>query len=868
MAGINAAAMLAGGVAAVAPGIVAAAGIEEVVVTAQRREESLQDVPLAITALGTESLEKMNLHSMADFAKGAVPALNAQPFSARPDDLQITIRGVGEADPVQTTLDRAVAIYVDNVYLARAPGSGAELADIERVEVLRGPQGTLFGRNAMGGAINITSQKPLGKLRIRESFDYGTYDKIRSKTTIDLPEMYGVSLRFDYVHDQVDGWTKFSAGALAKMQAANINPEFFQEDMFGRHDKDGFRIAARWRPTDDITVDYAYDQMETEYVQAANTLFGCVARFPTSLLAAQRPAFSGCQHPQFTINGVDISFGVPAGGYRERLKTLDYPLPIHPNETSTKGHSVTAQWNINDQVTLKSITAYRAMTDEAYSPIGPTVAIPLIFGPIGAFSIGDAQNFTGQKQHQFQQEIQLLGDTERFDYTVGFMYFNEHAYGYTHQPYGLINLGTVPQAVAAGIFGLPAGLATFGTGVIPYTPQIQALLLQGYTPLIGAATANALFGPNGSFHAVGNTAPLTTSTVDTDSIGIYGQGTWTPPVWDDRMHVTFGLRYSQDAKDLLKILEGNRLVNVLATQPVHRIDPAATVAFDWTQDLSTYVRYAQGYRNGGASIRESIARVTDPTSPNFGQPLLVLGVPDTGFHVFNPEVVRSWEIGMKSDWFDKRLRFNADIYHQTYEGAQTSFQKLGQISNTYFANYPQDITILGAEIDATMVPMDGLTINVAYTWSDCKVPASGDPLVPNIPNCFQTATHRWFAGIDYDFPQFGFGMLSAHMDMSGSTKYSFSTSSAGFQPITGFPTAGGFDGFYDNFLLNARLTLSELTPFGADRGNVKIAVYGANLTDNAWHQYGFSVPQTNVTIGNIVYGTPRTFGVNLVYEYQ
>jgi len=132
--------------------------LEEVIVTAQKREESLQDAPISISAFNQEALTQQGISSIDDL-QGKVPSLNMTPFPTQNTSLRLFIRGVGASD-IQVTQDPAVGVYIDQVYIGRSTGLAVELADLAQIEVLRGPQGTLFGRNSIGGAINMTTIKP------------------------------------------------------------------------------------------------------------------------------------------------------------------------------------------------------------------------------------------------------------------------------------------------------------------------------------------------------------------------------------------------------------------------------------------------------------------------------------------------------------------------------------------------------------------------------------------------------------------------------------------------------------------------------------------------------------------------------------
>lgn len=177
-------------------------GVQEIIVTAQRREESLQKVPVAVTAVAGEQLEALRINSVRSLG-GIAPSLqiNAQGMQSNPT---IIIRGIASGAS-SNSVDPKVGIYIDGVYIGRAVGSLLDFGDIERLEVLRGPQGTLFGRNATSGAISLTSVPPKGEWGVRANAAYGNYDAMRGKLSVDLPKVGPFSVRLSYLHDEIKG---------------------------------------------------------------------------------------------------------------------------------------------------------------------------------------------------------------------------------------------------------------------------------------------------------------------------------------------------------------------------------------------------------------------------------------------------------------------------------------------------------------------------------------------------------------------------------------------------------------------------------------------------------------------------------------
>ncbi len=181
-------ALLAGSIAVfgVTVNTVAAPALEEVIVTAEKRAESIQDVPISIVAFSQDKLEKLGITDIKGLAS-KVPNVLVQEFTGSSTSVRLFIRGVGQND-VQITQDPSVALYMDGVYIGSSVGTAFETADTERIEVLRGPQGTLYGRNATGGAINIiTREADPEALDFRQTFQVGNLDLFRSTTILNVP---------------------------------------------------------------------------------------------------------------------------------------------------------------------------------------------------------------------------------------------------------------------------------------------------------------------------------------------------------------------------------------------------------------------------------------------------------------------------------------------------------------------------------------------------------------------------------------------------------------------------------------------------------------------------------------------------------
>jgi len=360
--------------------------LEEVIVTAQKRAESLQDTPISMVSLGADALRRLGIASVGDLTHH-VPNLSMTPFPNSPNAPRLFIRGVGSGDP-QVTTDTSVGVYLDGVYLARSIGLGLEVADIERIEVLRGPQGTLYGRNTTGGAVNVVTVRPEDKFSFGQEFSAGELSLLRSKTILNVPLNEQLLARLAYVKHERDGAVRNQGSG----------------DDFGSYDKDGFRADLRWIAGELATVDYAYDRSES--------------------------TFAGHYYQLLEANAWFEGF-LPTED--DRLDAARLPSPYQSGDSSSDGHTltVTVPSAIGE---FKSITAYRSLDESAYQDYSANEFISVIRNVVA-----------DTDQDQFSQELQLVGSTESgaLDYALGLYYFREQGDVYLIDEIGLIAL-TLP----------------------------------------------------------------------------------------------------------------------------------------------------------------------------------------------------------------------------------------------------------------------------------------------------------------------------------------------------------------------------------------------------------------------------------------
>jgi iron complex outermembrane receptor protein len=364
-------------------------GIQEVVVTAERRTENLQTTPIAITALSAEDLSKAGVTDFAGVAKQST-SINYTPYPSSSNTLILYMRGQGVADANQITQDGSVGLYEDGFYIARPQAETFDLADVERVEVLRGPQGTLYGRNTTGGAVNIISQKPTGEADIKASLDVGQRNYVRALATVNLPK--------------VAGGLSSKVTLLYSNLAGNVGNYGYTD--FNREDQRGARLSLRWDTGGIFSADYFYE----------------VGQLSSSPIYYQDPA----------LNGLIPGYSVPADG----LATNTWqPIPMHPSVAKFNSDGLTLNFKINNDTTFRSLTYYRGLDSRFYQDYNGAFSDPLGAGVVGI------TNFTSDdvvQSNEVTQEFQLVGNiSHSFDYVVGLYYFQENA---NHAEFGTIGI--------------------------------------------------------------------------------------------------------------------------------------------------------------------------------------------------------------------------------------------------------------------------------------------------------------------------------------------------------------------------------------------------------------------------------------------
>jgi iron complex outermembrane receptor protein len=352
--------------------------LEEITVTARRREESLQDVPIAVSAFSAERLEQVGAADITTLQQ-STPNLTLQVARGSNSTLIAFIRGVGQQDPLWG-FEPGVGLYVDDVYVARPQGAVLDIYDIERIEVLRGPQGTLYGRNTIGGAVKYVTRRLAREPMLETRVNLGSFEQRDIIASGSLPV----------------GDTLAVGGAIARYRRDGYGKNLFTGNEHYNKEVDAYRLSMEWTPAESLFFRLAGDFMDDD---------------------------SNAKHGHRLAPGLGLSTGEPVLGnvYDTRAGIGDQ------NSVETRGASLLAQWEVSDAVTLKSITAWREGDTETLIDFDtgpqPSLDVPAVYD-----------------DNQVTQELQFLYTGERLQAVAGLFYLDAVASGAFDTVLGIANL--------------------------------------------------------------------------------------------------------------------------------------------------------------------------------------------------------------------------------------------------------------------------------------------------------------------------------------------------------------------------------------------------------------------------------------------
>ncbi|MFZ4164897.1 TonB-dependent receptor [Brevundimonas sp. NPDC058933] len=703
-----------------------ASNVDDIIVTARRREETLKDVPVAVSVLGAQRLDETGATDITVLQQ-QTPNATVQVARGSNSTLISFIRGIGQQDPLWG-FEPGVGLYVDDVYVARPQGAVLDIFDIERIEVLRGPQGSLYGRNTVGGAIKyVTSRLDPDSPELTLRGAYGSYNQIDLLAQGSMPVTDKLRIGGAIASYNRDGYG----------ENLNTGADHYDKDVLAG------RVSVEFQPYDNAFFRLAYDRVEDR---------------------------SNPRHGHREVAGVGPGAGVPGSVYDTYAGLGDR------NKVTNEGVSLTAQVDLNDVWSFKSITAYRTgdtdtLIDFDNTP-APTLDVPAIYG-----------------DHQFTQEFQALFSGERIQGVAGVFYLDGTASG---------AFDTIAQN-----FGIVIGTA-------------------GY--------------------------------VETTSIALF---TDINLDLTERLHLGLGARYTMDDKTghvfranylgatPSPLLGGAARAPILLRTDYTRSNtfdqftPKASLSYDFSDRLTGYASYSKGFKSGGFDMR--------------GDAILT---PNT-VNGYQPEMVDSYEIGLKGSAFDRRLSFSSAIFYNDYTDQQVTTQvpAVGGIAS--FVDNVGSSKFFGAEFEGSIILTDSLTANVAIGYLDSKFEEflrynlttqqyediSSQVVLQNAP--------KWT----------GYLGLTWRGDVAGG--------SLAVTPSVSYRDDYSQFEFPNPVLDQDAYALVDLSAVWTDPSRTwTVGVYGKNLTDEEYRVGGYNfagASYNNSLIG--YYGPPRTVTASLQYKF-
>ncbi|HQR03150.1 MAG: TonB-dependent receptor [Proteobacteria bacterium] len=767
-----------------------ATGLEEVVITAQKRSENLQDVPISIQALDSKALEKGGIVSLSDI-KGSVPGLVIDTYPGSSEMLYPSIRGI-VPNSIQVGVPIPMAIHLDGVALTQIAGLNLAGADLERIEVLKGPQGVLSGRNSTGGAINIVTVKPdLHNFAFTQQVTLAQRGQWMSKTVVNVPLTEALAAKVSYLHSARDN--------LGVSNSAPGGPTL------GQKSTDAWRLDVRWKPANTVTVDYGYDHSQTDSIDLPNQ---CLVPFGSTTMVP------------FLMGDPRVAAAV-AGCSMNKLNSLYVPWAMPKSRNIAEGHNLTVTWEVDPKLTFRSITGYRKV-DTSNNVYYTAAAGPYAFrsDSMPVTVLGGVTPFDGQYHpwtvynESLSQEFQLLGDvSENFKYTTGFYWSSEKG----HQAQG-------PQ---------------------PF-----------YTVLD--------FGPGGSDIINLDQRGMTARN---SSWALFGQFSWRPDILNRKLEIVPGIRYTRDHRQATAYNQRNNMFFVTPTPTLgvynyvgafadptwgyksasgdntfSNTSPTISFNYHWDDSLMTYFKLAKGYVTGGFDDQQG-------TVAGFSKG-------------FKPETITSYEIGMKGEFLNRRLRVNGAAFWSQYENEQKTTagpNNVWAIENVGTSKYS------GIEMDVTGLVTERFKVSLSASWlthkyakwidTNATSPTYGQDIAYKrklvVPNAYTL-------NLDYRFPDFGLpGKLDGNLNFShkGAMSTPIDTSIPG---MTQHITTPGYN------VVNGRLALSQIQVGPGSNGDLTVALWGKNLTNKNY--MNFNLTNTNADMVT-TWSEPRTYGLDVIYRY-
>ncbi len=616
-----------------------ASAITEIVVTAQRREQQLQDVPIAISAYSSEQLDRLQVTDALETAH-LVPNMIGHNNTGLGTANAYTLRGLGNSESI-ATFDPPVGSYIDDIYVARQNANNFTFFDVDRIEVLRGPQGTLFGRNTTGGAVRIIMRKPAEEFGGYVEGGYGQFDRYNARGSVDIPVSSTLLTKLSGYYINDDGY----AHSVTTGEDVNTDENY------------GVRGAIRWLATDDLTVDLAMDYENQDYTSISTTKSGD-NRITSTGLSRNGGALVGI------FTGPKAYYGLG-------------------NEVEAYNAYLNVDWSTSAG-TLSSITGWRDFTqDYAIDFLNGNVATRAAFGqapgPWGGYTVAN-----DSRNQQLSQEFKFVGDYgDKLQYVTGVYYLRED---------NRTDFGTLVDVPAPPPTFIPLVLSDL---VMKNTTETWAVYAQGdyklddhWTATVGLRYTDE--DKNISFSDNQPCPPTATCFIDLNGDGISD---------NDLSNVNFDNLSSTNPNPGDPVLV-EQYANIPRNQSVEKLTPRFALQYTVDDQLNFYGSVTKGFKSGGWNARG--------TAPVLDQP-------------FAPEKVWSYELGMRSEWYDGQLRANVTAFYMDVSDFQVPTAVTSSTGAPVFVtkNFA-DLDNKGLEVELTAAPIENLTVLLSAGLGDAK----------------------------------------------------------------------------------------------------------------------------------------------------
>ena len=583
--------------------------LEIIVVTAQKRVENIQEVPISIASFSSDRIEKMALRQLNEVAE-FVP--NLQMSQSNDFSSSIIIRGVGSSSR-NIGFDARVGLYLDGVYIGQSPAHNQDLIDLERIEVLRGPQGTLFGKNNVAGAINLITKKPEDEFSANVGISVGNYGLWQSSVTLNTPLTGKIASKFSINQYQRDGFVK------------NITTG----NWLNEQDSYSYRGQIRGHLSDTIEVNFAIDSLKSD---------------------------------RLSFDGKPITNTLGSAKNTELPERNKVSFDIDPHEArEISGESLTIDWRLSDDFTVKSITGHRATTINYKNDFDFSAQYVAFLDYVDDY-------------RQWSQELQLISPASKFQYVAGLYYFQQDAY--TKR---LPNVGDETLSLFTGV---PRSVFEYGASLSDPT---SIFMLAAFHP--------------GILSTIGN--------VDTTSYSMFFNSNYQ---FTNEITLDLGFRYSTEEKSVdwtissidpqtkIPVIPIFELANghVLDKRTDHDFSPLISLNYRLNQDINGYIKYATGYKSGGYNVD-----------------FLTQAQLDAGIE-FDKETVTSYELGVKGDLLADKLRFSSAVFYAQYDDYQINqLVNLAAGTTALSIRNAAKVESYGAEFELTYQLSENFQLNAA-----------------------------------------------------------------------------------------------------------------------------------------------------------